>query len=148
TADLALVDAITPAEGLPHSIEDVEVADGKAWLAVNNSFDWENITGYVAVVDLATMQLGTPIDLGPDGLNPEKIMVAGDAIYVLNNTDFTASSISKISPQTAALQFTGTIAENSGCGASAMAATEQKVYFMEYAVNTLARYDTGIDAVT
>ena len=28
-----------------------------------------------------------------------------------------------------------------------MAATEQKVYFMEYAVNTLARYDTGTDAV-
>src|SRR5690606_4588302 len=106
------------------------VADGKAWLAVNNSFDWENITGYVAVVDLATMQLGTPIDLGPDGLNPEKIMVGDDAIHVLNNTDFTGSSISRISISGATLQFTGSIAENSGCGASAMAAEEQKIYFM------------------
>jgi outer membrane protein assembly factor BamB len=147
TTDLAFVAAITPAQGLPHSIEDVVVADGRAWLAVNNAFDWMNLTGYVAVVDLADLSVSSTIDLGPNGLNPEKLMVMDDAVYVLNNTDFSSSSLSKIGLGTNALQFTQTIALNSGCGASALAAEQEKVYFMEYAVNSLARFDLATATV-
>lgn len=146
-SDLELITAITPADGLPHSIEDVVVADGKAWLGVNNSFDWTNITGYVAVVDLSTFELLAPIDLGANGSNPEKLMASNGSIHVLNNTDFTSSSISEIDIESISLQQTLTIANNSGCGASALAAAQEKVYFMEYAVNTLARYDITTNTV-
>ncbi|MDQ3101871.1 MAG: hypothetical protein M3R08_10830, partial [Bacteroidota bacterium] len=146
--DLEFISAITPAEGLPHSIEDVAVANGKAWLGVNNAFDWANITGYIAVIDLETMELETTIDLGSNGTNPEKLMIAADALYVLNNTDFTASSISRIPFQNTDMPETFTIANNSGCGASALAAVQEKIYFMEYAVNTLARFDINSNSVT
>ena len=145
--DLELVTVITPADGLPHSIEDVVVADDRAWLGVNNAFEWGALTGYVAVVDLADLQLVDTIELGPEGLNPEKLMVTSDALYVLNNTDFTASSISKISRQSLSLDITEPLALNSGCGASALAPVQEKVYFMEYAVNTLARFDLVSGAV-
>jgi hypothetical protein len=145
--DLELVEAITPAEGLPHSAEDVVVADDKAWLAVNNAFDWSNITGYIARIDLQTMTVLSPIDLGSGGLNPEKIMVTDGSIYVLNNTDFTGSSISRIGRQSGNLQYTDQVAFNSGCGASALAENVEKIYFMEYAVNSLARFDLTMDAV-
>ena len=147
-SDLSLVEAITPAEGLPYSIEDVVVADGKAWLGVNNAFDAASMTGLVAVIDLGTLELETTIDLGPNGLNPEKLMVADEALYVLNNTDFTQSSISEIDINAMGLQQTIVIANNSGCGASALAAQQEKVYYMEYAVNTLARYDISSNTVT
>jgi hypothetical protein len=144
---LEFITAITPADGLPHSIEDVVVADDKAWLGVNNAFQWGQLTGYIAIVDLGSMTLDASVDLGPQGLNPEKLMVTGDAVYVLNNTDFTASTISKISRQSQNLTFTQGLAMNSGCGASVLAGDQEKIYFMEYAVNTLARYDVTTDVV-
>ena len=146
--DLSFIDAVTPADGLIHSAEDMVVADGKAWLGVNNSFEWGNLIGYLAVIDLQSMQLVDQIDLGPNGSNPEKLMVTDGSIYVLNNTDFTGSTMSKIDRQDGSLQFTDHIAYNSGCGASALVEQAGKIYFMEYAVNTLARFDLAVDAVS
>lgn len=130
---------------LPHSCEDVEVADGKAYIAVNNGFDWGNAVGYVGVLDLATGSWQGTIDLGPDGINPENLMVTADAIYAFNNKDFSGSSISRIGRTTGTLTYTSNVALNSGCAASALA--DGKVWFMEYAQGELARFDLATDAV-
>lgn len=137
--------SIDPAGGLIHSAEDVEVLGDKAYLAVNNAFDWDDLVGYVGIIDLQTQSYMGSIDLGPDGLDPEHIMVAPTGMYVLNNKDFTSSSISRVDPAGEQLLFTQNVALSSGCGASALGG--EKIYFMEYAVGHLARWDLTTEQV-
>ncbi|MCB9170181.1 MAG: hypothetical protein H6594_07520 [Flavobacteriales bacterium] len=137
--DLHLMYSIDPADGLAHSAEDIEVMGDKAYLAVNNAFDWNDLVGYIGVVDLTTQGYAGSIDLGPDGLNPEHIMLHSGDLYVLNNKDFTGSSISRIDATNGQWLFTQNVATSSGCGASALAT--DKIYYMEYAVGHLARWD-------
>ena len=143
-SDLALDYAITPADGLLYSAEDVEVVGDVAHLAVGNSFDWGNLVGEVARVDLTTGSYLGAIDLGPDGRNPENIMLEGSDLFVLNNTDFSKSSISRLSG--GALSYTVDVTVNSSCGASVLA--DGQVYYMEYALNKLARFGTATGTVT
>ncbi len=130
---------------LPYSCEDVEVADGKAWIAVNNGFEWGNAVGLVGVLDPASGTWEGTIDLGPDGVNPENLMVTDDAIYAFNNKDFSGSSISRIARGSGTLTYTSNVAVNSGCAASALA--DGKVWYLEYAQGSLARFDITTGAV-
>jgi len=135
--DLSYLYSIAPADGLPFSAEDVLVHDNTAYLAVNNAFDLTNLQGRIGMVDLLAQTYGNEVDLGIDGLNPEKLMVKDGSIYAFSNTDFTGSSISKLS--NGALDYVHNVAENSGCAASALVGS--KVYYMEYDQNKLARFD-------
>ncbi len=136
---------LEPADGMPYSCEAVEVLNDKAYIAMNNGFDWPNYTSLVGVVDLASQTYETDIDLGPDGLNPEHLMVSDGALYAFNNKDYTGSSVSKIDPATSTLSYTNNVAVNSGCGTSTAAAS--KIYYMEYSVNQLARFDLTTEQV-
>ncbi len=142
---LALDYAITPLDGLLYSAEDVQVADDKAYIAVNNGFDFPNYTGIIGVIDLVNGTYGSEINLGPDGLNPENLMVTADAIYALNNKDFSGSSISKVGRSDGTLHFTQNVAMNSGCGASALVA--DRICYQEYSLNKVARFDVTTDQV-
>ena len=138
---LYIIDATT----LPYSCEGVQVVGDKAYLAVNNGFDWANVVGKVGILDLATGMWEMSVDLGPDGSNPESIMVDGDAIYAFNNKDFAGSSISKVFLAGSSFAYTTNVALSSGCGSSAKIG--DRVYFMEYAQNVLNRYDIATNAV-
>ncbi len=141
---LELLWTIDPADGLDMSAEDVIVVGDKAYLAVNNAFDWSNLAGKVGVVDLLTQTYGYEVDLGADGLNPEKLFVNDGSVMAFCNNDFTRSSISRVGLGTTPdLQYTVVVAQNSGCAASAMVEAEDKVYFLEYAQNELARFDVA-----
>ncbi len=129
---------------LPYSCEAVQVVGDKAYIGVNNAFDWSNLMGEVRVLDLATQTWEPAIDLGPNGLNPENILVKDDAVYAFNNKDFTGSSISRISLQ-GALDYTINVASSSGCASSAL--VDDRVYFMEYAQNELTRFNLGTAVV-
>ncbi len=135
---LALVHAIDNSV-LPYSCEGVTVVGDKAYIAVNNGFDWGNAVGKVGVLDMAAQTWETTIDLGPDGMNPEVVFADEDAIYAFNNKDFTGSSISKVQLNDNALSYTHNVATSSGCGSSAK--VENRIYFMEYAQNVLNRFD-------
>ena len=136
---------LTPADGLLYSSEAVVVIGDKAYLSVNNGFDWPDYTNLIGVVDLNAQVYDTEIDLGPDGYNPEHLMVSSGSLYAFNNKDYTGSSISKIDPASGTLEYTNNVAFNSGCGTSA--AVDDKIYFMEYIVNQLARYDLATEQV-
>src|SRR5690606_3825879 len=110
-------------------------------LAVNNAFDWADLQGRIGTVDLATMVYESEVDLGPEGLNPEKLMLHEGAIYAFNNKDFSGSSISKVALGANAPEYTVGVAANSSCASSAMA--EGNIYYMEYAQNELARFDVA-----
>lgn len=126
-------------DALPYSCEGVHVEGDKAYIAVNNGFDWSNTVGLIGVLDLNSQTLETSVDLGPDGRNPEMVFVEGDAVYAFNNKDFNGSSVSKMSIAGNALQYTHNVALSSGCASSAP--VDHKLYFMEYAQNKLDRFD-------
>lgn len=144
-ATLDLVYAVTPADGLLYSAEDVEVLNDRAYLAVGNAFDWGNLVGKVVTIDLVLGTYENEVDLGPNGLNPENIMISGTDLFVLNNKDFTGSSISRLSTGNGALAYTADVALNSGCGASVIA--NDHVYYMEYAVDDMARFNVMSNSV-
>ncbi|HMW96764.1 MAG TPA: T9SS type A sorting domain-containing protein [Flavobacteriales bacterium] len=129
---------------LPYSCEAVQVVGDQAFIAVNNGFDWGNAVGLLGVLDMNSQTWST-LDLGPDGINPEHIMVVDGAVYTFNNKDYTGSSISKYQPGGVAVDYTHNVALSSGCGASA--ATTDRIYFLEYAQNVLNRYDLATAAV-
>lgn len=130
---------------LPYSCEGVQVVGDRAYVAVNNAFEWGNSVGQLGVLDLATQTWVTSIDLGPNGLNPENVMVNDGVVYTFNNKDFTGSSISKFVVGGNTVDYTNDVAMSSGCGSSAPVG--DRIYFMEYAQNVLNRYDLGTDAV-
>ncbi|MCB0769089.1 MAG: hypothetical protein KDC00_01640, partial [Flavobacteriales bacterium] len=135
--DLSFISAITPSDGLSFSAEGIVVSEDKAYLAVNNSFDYENIQGLVGIIDLNTGSFVSMIDLGEEGLNPEHLMVKDGSVYAFSNKDFTGSSISRIS--NGGLDYVRTVADNSGCSASALVGS--RIYYMEYEQQELARFD-------
>ena len=135
--DLSFISAITPSDGLSFSAEGIVVFEDKAYLAVNNSFDYENIQGLVGIIDLNTGSFVSMIDLGEEGLNPEHLMVKDGSVYAFSNKDFTGSSISRIS--NGGLDYVRTVADNSGCSASALVGS--RIYYMEYEQQELARFD-------
>ncbi|MBK8497978.1 MAG: T9SS type A sorting domain-containing protein [Flavobacteriales bacterium] len=134
-----LLYAIEPSDGMPYTCEAVEVLGDKAYVSMNDGFNWPNYTNLVGIVDLQSQEFESSVDLGPDGYNPEHLMVWDGSVYAFNNKDYTGSSISRIDPASASLVGTTNVAFTSGCGTST--AADGKVYYMEYAVNALARYD-------
>ncbi|MCB9184484.1 MAG: T9SS type A sorting domain-containing protein [Flavobacteriales bacterium] len=142
---LELLWTIDPAAGLTMSAEDVLVVDDKAYLAVNNAFDWSNLAGRIGVVDLATGSYENEVDLGPDGLNPEKLFVHQGELLAFSNTDFSHSSISRVGA--GEVEYTVTVSSNSGCGASELVGAQEQVYFLEYAQNELVRFDVATASV-
>jgi hypothetical protein len=140
--------AVAPADGLSFSAEDVLVVEDKAYLAVSNAFEWGSVVGRVGAVDLQTGTYGDEVDLGPDGTNPERLMLYEGDIIAFNNKDFGSSSISRVGVDAGTLTYTNNISLNSGCAASAMVSAVDKVYFMEYAQNELARFDLATGTVS
>lgn len=130
---------------LPYSCEGVEVVGDRAYIAVNNGFEWGNAVGKLGVLDLGTQSWEASIDLGVNGLNPENVMVVDGAVYTFNNKDFTGSSVSKFSIGGNLVDYTNDVAMSSGCGSSAK--TENRIYFMEYAQNLLNTFDLATATV-
>lgn len=139
---LDLLWTIDPADGLAMSAEGIVVKEGRAYLAVGNAFDWSNLVGKVGVVDLAA-QAYSEVDLGPDGINPERLFLRGDEVVAFCNTDFSRSTVSKLSlgGGLPAVDYTVTVAANSGCASSALVESLGRVYFHEFALGQLARFD-------
>lgn len=141
---LDLLYSIDPAGGLSFAAEDVLVVGDKAYLAVGNAFDFNDLQGRIGVVDLNAQAYGEEVELGPEGRNPEHLMEYEGAIYAFNNKDFTGSSISKVSAG-GTLEYTTNVAENSGCAASTRVGGT--IYYMEYDQNELARFDLATGTV-
>lgn len=144
-SDLSLLYSVDPSDGLSWSCEDIHVENNTAYLAIGNAFDWANLVGKVGMVDLVNETFTGSIDLGPNGLNPENIMVKNGQLYTLNNKDFSASSVSHIDMANNLLSGTQDITLNSGCGASVMA--DGHIYYQEYNIAKLARYDYSASVV-
>jgi hypothetical protein len=125
--------------GPQYTTEGIVVRGDLAYIAINNGFVFGEETGLIGILDLQSRTYLQEIDLGPDGINPDNIMQDAERIYTLNNKDFSGSSISLIDPYTHQVITYDQVAANAGCGTSVLA--DAHIYYMEYGVDKLARFD-------
>jgi hypothetical protein len=126
--------------GPKYATEGIIVKDNMAYVAVGNGFDWGHEVGLIGRVDLISHAYPDEIDLGTGGTNPEGMFEENNVIYTVNNTNYTAASISSIDLASRAT-ITTNLESSTGCGASGYS----KGYIM-YQVsfyNQLARFNTG-----
>ncbi len=136
---LELLYALDNVSGPQYASEGIVIREDTAYLAINNGFVFGEEVGTIGIIDLKNRSYAGEIDLGPEGINPDNIMLGENKIYTLNNKDFSSSSISTIDPDTREVAIYNNIAANSGCGTSTLA--DDHIYYMEYGVDKLARFD-------
>lgn len=95
TETLEQVGQLPAEEGIGYSCEGFEIVDGKAYVAINNGFAWAQEVGKVGVYDVATGEYEEH-DLGEEGKNPAHIKVVDGGVLTVNNTDWSATSLSRV----------------------------------------------------
>ena len=106
--------------GPQYASEGIAVKNDKAYIAVNNGFEWGNEKGLIGILDLQTQTYLSEVDLGPTGKNPYYIATLNNQLFTLNNRDFTASSISALDLSSSNVT-TVDLGINNGCGGSVLA---------------------------
>lgn len=121
-------------------IPEISSSFNKAFILINNAYDWGNEKGLVGVLDLSTMTYENEIDLGVDGINPDNIMYHNGSIYTVNNKDWSGASISKIDINSMTLTTTNNISTvSTGCGTSCL--KEGNIVYQISQDSTLIEYD-------
>lgn len=116
---LSLIAAIDTVVGPKWAAQNVVLDGAKAYIAVNNGYEWGNEKGIIGVLDLNTLAYGNEIDLGPDGKNPDNLVKYGNFLYTVNNKDWSGSSISKVALD-GSINTTTNLAAATGCGTSSL----------------------------
>src|SRR5258706_13321580 len=101
--------------GPQYASEGIVVTNDKAYIAINNGFEWGNEKGLIGMVDLQTQSYLGEIDLGPTGKNPEYMALKNNQLFTVNNRDFSAASISAVDLSSSAVT-TVDLGITSGCG--------------------------------
>jgi len=118
--------------GPSYSTEGIVVLNDTAYIAVTNAFESGNAKGLIGLVDLNNQSYMDEIDLSPDGLNPDNLMISGTTLYTLNNKDWTNSSITQFSCLDRTF-LTSNLSAPSGCGASVFA--NNNIFYHRYDYN-------------
>lgn len=135
---LQLLVAFDTIQGPKWATQNVVVVNNIAYIAVNNAYEWGNEKGIIGQLNLNTLSYGSEIDLGPEGKNPDNLFVFNNALYSVNNKDWSGTSISKI-------DFNGSVNTQNisnattGCGTSAL--REDKLIYQISLENTLNDYN-------
>ena len=119
-SDLSLFLEIDTMTGPKWATQNVIIDNDKAYVAINNAYEWGNEKGLIGVLDLNTFMYIDEIDLGPEGINPDNMMMKDEKIYTINNKDWSGSSISQVSLLSGAVSTISLAAAPTGCGTSCL----------------------------
>jgi hypothetical protein len=145
TSDLTLHTDFDTTNGPQYASQNILIPEfsssfNKAFVLINNAYDWGNEKGLVGVLDLNTMTYENEIDLGADGINPDNIMYHNGSVYTVNNKDWSGASISKIDVNSMTLTTTNNISSvSTGCGTSCL--KEGNIVYQISQDSTLMEYD-------
>lgn len=141
-ASLQLIQALDTVTGPKWASQNIVINGDKAYIAVNNGYEWGNEKGIVGALDLNTLSYGNEIDLGPDGKNPDNLMIYNGKLYSVNNKDWSGSSISEISLASGVANTVNLANAGTGCGTSALR-DDQLVYQISMET-TLNAFDISV----
>ena len=135
---LQLIAALDTNNGPKWATQNIVVVNNTAYVAVNNAYEWGNEKGLIGQLDLNTLQYGSEIDLGAEGKNPDNMFLYNNALYTVNNKDWSGASVSKVN-------LNGTVNTQNlanavtGCGTSAL--RDDKLVYQISMENTLNDYN-------
>jgi hypothetical protein len=118
--DLSLEAAIDTVAGPKWATQNLIVEGNKVYVAVNNAFEYQNEKGIVGVIDGETLIYEDEIDLGPNGKNPDNLLMNNGEIYTVNNKDWSGTSVSKVSLDFSSIETVNIESVSTGCGTSSM----------------------------
>jgi len=81
--------------GVGYASEGISIKEGVAYIAINNGFEFGQEVGVLGVYDLTTGEYSEH-DLGDDGKNPSHIKVTDQEVLLVNNMDFSSTSLSRV----------------------------------------------------
>ena len=119
-SDLEFVSELDTLNGPKWTTQNMVVHDGKLFVAINNGFNWGQEKSLIGVVDISTMSYLEEIDLGPDGTNPDNMVLNGDYIYTVNNKNWSGASFSKVDLSTMTANTINISDVSTGCGTSCL----------------------------
>ncbi|MCC6753522.1 MAG: hypothetical protein IT266_06005 [Saprospiraceae bacterium] len=128
-----------PEADMPYTTESIIIDGDRAYVGVNNGFEFGKEVGKVLVIDLKTLQWISTIDLGPDGKNPENLMRFGQKLVSLNNKSYNGSSISVIDLAAADVKTHSVTDVQSLCGTSVLVG--ESVLYQEFGETEVGKFD-------
>lgn len=134
--DLSFVHQFDTINGPKWSAQNIQIVDDKAFVTINNGFQWGSEKGLIAEVDLELLNYVAEYDLGVDGKNPDNLMKSNGFLYTVNNKDWNSSSISKMDLTTGDITTTNlSTSSTNGCGTSCMRFNDKIYYQHLYGTN-------------
>jgi hypothetical protein len=119
-SDLEFISELDTLNGPKWTTQNMVVHDGKLYVAINNGFNWGQEKSLIGVVDISTISYLEEIDLGPDGTNPDNLVLNGDYIYTVNNKNWSGASFSKVDLTTMTANTINISDVSTGCGTSCL----------------------------
>lgn len=119
-SDLEFISELDTLNGPKWTTQNMVVHDGKLFVAINNGFNWGQEKSLIGVVDISTISYLEEIDLGPDGTNPDNLVLNGDYIYTVNNKNWSGASFSKVDLSTMTANTINISDVSTGCGTSCL----------------------------
>ena len=120
TSDLSFYSELDTITGPKWSTQNMIVENDNLYITINNAFEFGNEKGIVGVVDMTSMSYINEIDLGPDGKNPDNLLIRGNKLYTVNNKDWSGASISEIDITSSNSTTTNISLVSTGCGTSCL----------------------------
>lgn len=139
---LQLIQALDTVVGPKWASQNIAILGDKAYIAVNNGYEWGNEKGIVGALDLNSLSYGNEIDLGPNGKNPDNLMVYNGKLYTVNNKDWSGSSVSEISLVSGVANTVNLANAGTGCGTSAL--RDDKLMYQISMETTLNAFDMSV----
>ena len=138
--DLHFIYELNTTTGPAYASEGIVVNNDSAYVAIGNGFDWGNEVGLIGVVDLNNHLQTRQIDLGPNGHNPENIVLDANKIITVNNKDYSGSSVSEYDMSSNTSNTTN-LATTNGCTGSAYVSGD--VLFQTPVDNFISKFHTS-----
>jgi hypothetical protein len=138
-ADLSLITEIDNVSGPQWATQNLVVDGNYVYVAVNNGYEWGNEKGIIGRLDMSTLTYGNEIDLGPDGKNPDNMVINNGFIYTVNNKDWSGASVSKVSFDGTTNTTINIASASTGCGTSAL--RDNKIVYQISMENILNEFD-------
>ena len=139
---LQLIQAIDTLVGPKWATQNIVLVGNTAYIAVNNGYEWGNEKGLIGQLDLTTLNYGNEIDLGPDGKNPDNLMLYNGNLYTVNNKDWSGSSVSEINIIAGTSNTVNLANAGTGCGTSAL--RDDKLVYQISLETTLNEFDMSL----